>query len=90
MAFKVTRASIKEKKTNGFLNDEVQYTPLEKKLLLPVLLCIWPLKKIAALLCPLHMDVKNKEEEEVEMTSDVRTWGGESTKMNNTKVLPTL
>jgi hypothetical protein len=76
MAFKVTRASIKEKKKNGLLNDENQYTPLEKKLLLPVFLCVWPLKRMAVLLCRLNKDVK---QEEVEMTS---------TKINNTKVLP--
>ena len=57
MAFKATRASIKEKKMNGLLNDENQYTPLEKKLLLPVFLCVWPLKRMAVLLCRLNKDV---------------------------------
>jgi hypothetical protein len=57
MAFKATRASIKEKKMNGLLNDERQYTPLEKRLLLPVLLCARSLKKVAALLCPLNKGV---------------------------------
>jgi hypothetical protein len=62
MAFKATRASIKEKKMNGLLNDENQYTPLEKKLLLPVFLCVWPLKKMAVLLCRLNKDVEEEGE----------------------------
>jgi len=57
MAFRGSRALFKEKKMNGLLNDENQYTPLEKKLLLPVFLCVWPLKRMAVLLCRLNKDV---------------------------------
>jgi hypothetical protein len=86
LAFKATRASIKEKKMNGLLSDENQYTPLEKKLLFPILLCAKLIKKVVVLLCSSNNDAK--EEGGVETTSDVRTWGTGSTKMKNTKVLP--
>ena len=73
MAIRATRASIKEKRFNALLYDESQYTPLEKKLLLPVFFCLWPVEKVAVLLCRLNKDV-GKE--------------GKRKARNGTKILP--
>ena len=82
LGLKSMRDSIQRKRMTGLLGHENKLTPLEKKLLCPLLMFVWPIKKVMKLIWPAtkNIDVAKTREEEM---INLRTWGVESKEQGN-------